>query len=102
MWLDRRSWQVDMSYKRCYQRNLNEIVFATHIEELGKITTFARVYMESKTAQAYRIMFKRLFKLVEHITKRKVRWRYINGDDSGGWEAVTADMDQGQFKGETA
>lgn len=99
MWLDRKSWQVDMSYKRCYQRNLNKIVFATHLEELGKLTTFARVFMESKTAKAYAVMFRRLFELVELLTKRKVQWQYIDGVDSGGWQAITADMDQGQFKG---
>lgn len=99
MWLDRKSWQVDMSFKRCFQRNLNEVIFATHLEELGKLYTFARVYMEQQSAKAYATMFQRLFQIVEEITKRKVQWRYIDGDGSDGWEAITADMDQGQFKG---
>lgn len=100
MWLDRKSWQVDMSFKRCYQRQLNEIVFAAPLGEIGKITTFARVFMESRTAAAYEKMFERTFEAVQKITSRQIKWLHIDGSMSDArWEAVVTDMDQGQFKG---
>lgn len=96
IWTERKEWEVDMSFKRVRQRDLNEVLFASYLAELGKTHTHCRAFMQAQSAEAYAHMFKTCFEHVERLTGRKIKWHFKDGE---GWEAVIGDMDCGQYKG---
>ena len=48
------------------------------------------------TTRGYRLMFQRLFKLVENVLETQVRWHHLH---NSGFKAIVTDMDSKQFSG---
>jgi hypothetical protein len=60
------------------------------------VFTFARVFTKAKTAENFQHLFQRVFNKVNELTGEQIGWTHHYGY---GFEAVTMDMDAGQFKG---
>lgn len=90
------SFEVDMSYKRIRQKNMNEVVFATYLHEHGKIITLMRVFTNQETTTGYYLLFKRVFTLVEKVTGQPVEFNSIHGNGISG---IIVDMDTKQYAG---
>ena len=58
--------------------------------------TYARIFTNSKTAEAYLHIFDTLAEVIREHTNSYPTWRHIHGE---GWAYVLADMDSAQAKG---
>ncbi|KAJ5085455.1 hypothetical protein N7532_007208 [Penicillium argentinense] len=65
------SFEVDMSYKRV-KGDVIEVIFATLIQEHGKIFTLFRVFTDQESPNAYEFIFSRVFYLIQKITNESV------------------------------
>jgi hypothetical protein len=109
------SFEVDMSYKRIRQKNINEVVFATYLHEHGKgryfitssqlfgnhlqialVITLMRVFTNQETMEGYYLLFKRVFTLVQKTTGQRVEFNSIHGSGIAG---IIVDMDTKQYTG---
>lgn len=98
IFLAQRTFEVDMSFKRILEMNMNEIVFTVWLEEHGKIFTLARVITNTSTRRTYELCFERVFHLLSEHLRKRIRWKHIHGGEEG-FEAVVSDMDGKQMAG---
>ena len=56
-----------------------------------------RAFTTSQSAEAHRILFQRIFEIVEADTGKQVQFHHIHGT---GWDTVIADEHRGQALGE--
>ncbi|WPH03339.1 Hypothetical protein R9X50_00621600 [Acrodontium crateriforme] len=94
--INQKDFEVDMSFKRIRQANLNEIIFARFLGEHGKVVSFARVIVSTHIAEMYQLAFQRVFQLIEERTRKNVQWQHIH---QAGFRAVVVDMLTMQYKG---
>lgn len=84
-----------MGFKRVRDQDINEIVFAAFIPEIRKIITFARIFVNAKSAFIYEEAFKQIFGLISVRLEKEVKWQHLHG---GGFGAVVTDMDKEQLE----
>lgn len=101
-----KSFEVDMAFKRCKTKNLNEIVFATYLSILEKgkrytflmhykyianhlVFTLTHVYVTEETTAMYKTMFQKVFSLMFTWLQQELHWKHIHDD---GMTAVTMNM----------
>lgn len=110
----RESFQVDMSFKRIRERDMNEVTFAGLLRDEGTSTltsiatrstaklivlviTFARAYIQGEDAAVHQLLFERLFNLLDQKVNCQVKWHHLHSGE--GFQAVIMDMGPGQLKG---
>ncbi|KAG6057353.1 hypothetical protein E4U32_005230 [Claviceps aff. humidiphila group G2b] len=85
--------EVDMSMKRLKGAVNKEIIFACQYFQHGKIITLARIFCNWERAATYEHAFDRISVVLEKLTGRPLRWKYLNdASDQSGIRAVVMDM----------
>jgi hypothetical protein len=106
------SFEVDMTFKRVKDTNINEVVFAAFLPGLNKsnifliyskcitntliVMTFVRVFVDQDSTHMYTRLFKQVFQLVEQQLGESVKWRHLHGT---GFGCMVMDMDSKQLSG---
>ncbi|KAJ5439313.1 uncharacterized protein N7458_010311 [Penicillium daleae] len=90
------SYEVDMSYRRVKDKDIKEVVFASFFPSIGRIRTLCRVFTTQDTRLGYYRLFKRVYTLLERITRVRPPMRIIDGF---GLDMVVADMCAKQYFG---
>ncbi|KIJ42824.1 hypothetical protein M422DRAFT_253914 [Sphaerobolus stellatus SS14] len=82
---------MDTSFKRIHgwQEFESEAWFA----EYARSVVVCRAFTSSQSAEAHRILFQRIFEIVEADTGQQVQFRHIHGS---GWDTVIGDEHRGQ------
>lgn len=110
------SYEIDMSYKRVKDQDIKEVVFASFFPSIGRskfnrypsdipqlssslytlVRTLCRVFTTQDTRLGYYRLFKRVYALLERITKSRPAIRVIDGS---GLDVIVADMCAKQYFG---
>lgn len=88
-------FEIDMSFKGTVGE-VNEWEIASYDRKAQMTLTYARVFTNSKTAEAYMRIFDNIAEVIREHTNSYPRWRHIHNE---GWAYVLADMDPAQAKG---
>lgn len=88
-------FQMDMTFKGTVG-DINEWVVAGYDNRAQLTLTYARVFTNAKTAEAYQRIFDTLAEVIRQYTGSCPTWRHIHGE---GLVYVLADMDSAQAKG---
>jgi len=88
-------FEMDMSFKGTVG-DINEWEIAAYDHKAMMTLTYARIFTNSKTAEAYLHIFDTLAEVIREHTNSYPTWRHIHGE---GWAYVLADMDSAQAKG---
>ncbi|THC91582.1 hypothetical protein EYZ11_008950 [Aspergillus tanneri] len=88
------SFEVDMSYKRLRSKEMNKVLFATFLPDQCKIITLLRVFTTEDSTEGYYLLFKRVFALVQKISRKPVHFDPIHGT---GIYGIIVDMDSKQY-----
>ncbi|EMF07892.1 uncharacterized protein SEPMUDRAFT_112259 [Sphaerulina musiva SO2202] len=85
-----------MSFKRIYQKDLNEILFGVWDEGVNHNVPLARVLVFGETTAIYQQTFERLSRTLDSATGKPLRFRHIHQE---GISAVMMDMSSKQASG---
>jgi len=88
-------FEVDMSFKGT-AGDVNEWEIAYFHPTMRLTLTFARIFTNSSTADAYCQIFDAVADTIKEHTGKYPNWRHIHGE---GWAYVQADLDVAQAKG---
>ncbi|RDW94632.1 hypothetical protein BP5796_00395 [Coleophoma crateriformis] len=88
------SFEVDMSFKRVQDSEINEVVFAANLPQLNKVMTFVRVYVNQQSTQMYTTLFREVFRIISQQTGYKIQWQHLHGS---GFGCIVMDMDSAQM-----
>ncbi|KIJ32919.1 hypothetical protein M422DRAFT_265259 [Sphaerobolus stellatus SS14] len=73
-----------------------EFEFEAWFAEYARSVVVCRAFTSSQSAEAHRILFQRIFEIVEADTGQQVQFRHIHGS---GWDTVIGDEHRGQALG---
>ncbi|KAF1808090.1 hypothetical protein P152DRAFT_256677 [Eremomyces bilateralis CBS 781.70] len=93
------SFEVDMSFKRIRQKDINEIIFANLIPSHGKIITWGRILTNMDSVQGYQLAFERFFSTASKVAETPVKWKHVHETAVNSFSAVVMDMCPKQMKG---
>ncbi|PKY51330.1 hypothetical protein RhiirA4_546495 [Rhizophagus irregularis] len=93
--LDLSYFEIDMAYKRI-QGEIKEWDLVAYVENFQKTLTFARVFTNNKSADAYQNIFAAVFSVVKEDTNSEICFHHIDGKGIG---CILADAHPGQALG---
>ncbi|KIJ46297.1 hypothetical protein M422DRAFT_250346 [Sphaerobolus stellatus SS14] len=85
---------IDTSFKRIHR--WQEFEIEAWFPEYSRSVVVARAFITSQSARAHKILFQRIFDIVEGDTGQQVQFRHIHGT---GWDTIIADEHRGQALG---
>ncbi|CAB4480127.1 unnamed protein product [Rhizophagus irregularis] len=81
--LDLSYFEIDMAYKRI-QGEIKEWELVAYVENFQKTLTFARVFTNNKSADAYQNIFAAVFSVVKEDTNSEICFHHIDGKGHPG------------------
>ncbi|RIB00166.1 hypothetical protein C2G38_2256838 [Gigaspora rosea] len=88
-------FQVDLTFKRVC-RKINEFELNEYDINYNITFTYARIFTNIATANAYHRMFKAIIEAVNELCKQEVQTRHIHNN---GWKVILGNLDAAQAKG---
>ncbi|KIJ33108.1 hypothetical protein M422DRAFT_264983 [Sphaerobolus stellatus SS14] len=92
--LETRRPSIDTAFKRLHL--WQEVEIEGLFDEYNRSIVVARAFITSQLAEAHKILFTRIFSIMEQDTGQPARFRYIHGT---GYEIFMADGHKGQALG---